>query len=209
MIPRAVRRLETTWLTSRQSLPRPDRLYSTPSRPSNAPAFATAQLTRPDFPPYIGNTVHENSIEAFLATRQPFTVLPAPLPVDRTSPTDELLYGHSPTQDLIAVMDACLQDSFDVPRARDIFERLRTSDTYHLADPKLYNAFLEAYLNMATFKEPHGKDYWVDSAWSLYEVMESGAEKVVPVAGTYAIMLLMWLRYDLFFPSESEPKLFL
>ena len=96
-------------------------------------------------------------------------------------------------------MDACLHDSFDVPRAKDIFERLRTSDTHHLADPKLYNAFLEAYLNMATFKEPDGRDYWVRSAWSLYELMESGAEKVTPVAGTYAVMLFMWLRYVIFF----------
>jgi DNA-directed RNA polymerase len=203
MIPRAAQRLETAWLTSRQSLPRPARLYSTPSRPSNAPALAAAQLTRQDFPAYMGKPVQEQSLESFLLARAPCTFLPPPLPVDKHTLANELLYGHSPTQDLLAVMDACLFDLFDVPRAKDIFDRLRSSENNPIVEPKIYNAFLEAYLNMAIFREPDSRDYWVESAWNLYEIMESGAEKVAPVSGTYAIMLLHWLRYALFLESED------
>ncbi|KAF8626667.1 hypothetical protein AX15_004758 [Amanita polypyramis BW_CC] len=202
MITRAAHRLETTWLASRQSLPRPSRLYSTPSRRSNAPALATAQAASQDFPPYMADSSAD--LELFLHKRPSYTILPPPLPLDRSSHANELLYGHSPTQDLIAVMDACLHNLFDVPRAKDIFDRLRRSENNPIVDSKVYNAFLEAYLNMAAVKEPESKDYWIETALKLYEVMESGAEKIAPIAGTYAIMLLMWLRFN---PQSQNPVL--
>ncbi|KAF8637123.1 hypothetical protein AX17_003027 [Amanita inopinata Kibby_2008] len=209
MIPRATRRLETTLLSSRQGLPRPARLYSSPTKRSNAPALATVQLPRQEYPPYMSNgspKVSErcipNELETFLHRRQPYTILPPPLPLDRTSYANSLLYGHSPTQDLFGVMDACLHDLFDVPRAKGIFERMRISENNPVTDARIYNAFLEAYLNMATTKEFESKDYWVETAWELYELLESGVEKITPNAGTYAIMLLLWLRFN---PESSNP----
>ena len=203
MIPRAAQRLETTWLTSRQCLPRPARLYSSPSKRSNAPTFATAQLSRQDFPAYMANPSTTSSaqeqavttgIESFLHRRQKYTILPPPLPLDRTSHANELLYGHSPTQELFGMMDACLHNLFDVPRAKDIFDRMRFSDNNPIVNPKVYNAFLEAYLNMATTKEPESSDYWTENAWELYSAMECGTENVTPTGGTYALMLLWGLR---------------
>ncbi|KAK2465507.1 hypothetical protein APHAL10511_002399 [Amanita phalloides] len=202
MIPRAARRLETTWLASRQSLPRPARLYSSPSRPSNAPALATAQVPMQDYPPYPASTQITADVELFLHRRQGYTILPPPLPLDRSSFANEMLYGHSPTQDLLAVMDACLHNLFDVSRAKHIFDRLRQSENNPIVDPRVYNAFLEAYLNMATAREPDSRDYWVEAACELYELMESGAEKILPVSGTYAIMLLIWSRFN---PESPNP----
>ncbi|KAF8890703.1 hypothetical protein BD779DRAFT_1426355, partial [Infundibulicybe gibba] len=136
MIPRAARRLETTLLLSRQNLPRPARLYSTPSGRVNSPAFATAQVPRPDFPAFLsqpttektgeGRTVpFSHELEGFLQRRTSYTILPTPLPSDRTSEINDYWYTDSPTQDLLAVMDACLHNLYDVPRAKSIFERLR------------------------------------------------------------------------------------
>lgn len=125
-----------------------------------------------------------------------YTILPPPLPLDRTSHANELLYGHSPTQELFGVMDACLHNLFDVPRAKDIFDRMRFSENNPIVNPKVYNAFLEAYLSMATTKEPESRDFWIENAWELYNSMESGTENVLPVGGTYALMLLWCLRFN-------------
>ncbi|KAI6030316.1 hypothetical protein EDC04DRAFT_2546612, partial [Pisolithus marmoratus] len=144
MIPRTTtRRLETTLLSySRQRLPRPYRLYSTPSKKSNAPAsaFAQVQVPRPNFPAYLyrdpmagdasgsgsgGNTL--NDMQGFLNRGTPYTILPSPLPGDRASSLNNFLFPDSPTQDQLAVMHACLHNLYDVPRAKQVFERLRRS----------------------------------------------------------------------------------
>ncbi|KAF9463341.1 hypothetical protein BDZ94DRAFT_1148095, partial [Collybia nuda] len=135
MIPRAAQRLETTLLSSRQSLPRPFRLYSTPSKRVNA-ALATAQVHRQDYPNFLQTPTPEtplevrndtlgNELEGFLKRRIPYTILPTPLPSGRSSDINDLWYTDSPTQDLLAVMDACLHNMYDVPRAKNIFDRMR------------------------------------------------------------------------------------
>ncbi|KIN96613.1 hypothetical protein M404DRAFT_16854 [Pisolithus tinctorius Marx 270] len=98
-------------------------------------------------------------------------------------------------------MHACLHNLYDVPRAKQVFERLRRSPSAeHILDARIHNSFLEAYVEMATTKEPNDRELWIEDAWQLYHIMESGEEKVQPTSQTYAIMLLAWLRFN----SASE-----
>ncbi|KAG6329701.1 hypothetical protein ID866_9388 [Astraeus odoratus] len=214
MIPRTSRRLETTLLSySRQCLPRPARLYSTPSKKTNAPAaaFAQVKVARPSYPAFIykeaivprdgsvGTTFTD--MQEFLKRRTPYTILPAPLPDD--SALNNFLFTDSPTQDQLAVMDACLHNLYDVPRAKQVFERLRRTPTAeHFLDSRVYNSFLEAYVEMATTKEPNDRVLWIEDAWQLYHIMENGEEKVHPTSQTYTIMLLAWLRFN---PGSETP----
>lgn len=214
MIPRAIRRrLETTLLSSRQSLPRPARLYTTSSKRVNAPALATAER-RPDYPPafdqhqvqgqkqlnedisssQLQKTQLPYNLESFLSRSPRYTIIPPPLPRDRTSVVNDLWYTDSTTQDLLAVMDACLQNLYDVSRAQNIFNRLRSLGNPRVAETRVYNAFLEAFIKMATEKEPSYRAYWICSAWDLFEIMENGTDGVSPDAGTYANMLQAWQR---------------
>ncbi|KAH0833941.1 DNA/RNA polymerase [Lanmaoa asiatica] len=208
MIPRnTASRLETTLVSyTRQRLPRPARLYSTPSKKTNAPATAFAQLQVPH-PDTFGFTTQKdpltqegisfvNDMRGFLHRRIPYTILPTPLP-DRSNPTalSTYFFPDSPTQDQLAVMDACLHNLYDVPRAKQIFERLRKSvPAESLLETRIYNSFLEAYIEMASIKEPNDRALWVEEAWLLYEAMENGSENIHPTAQTYAIMLLARLR---------------
>lgn len=194
-------RLEATSLLSRQNLPRPARLFSTSKRP-HAQA-ATSQIPRPEFPGAFAQTLPENSsetrhglakdLEGFLNRGVPYTILPAPLPSDRSSDANSVWFTDSATQDLLGVMDACLHGLYDVPRAKTIFERMREKLGNPALEIKVYNAFLEAYIDMAG---SHEKDrvYWIENAWELYDILESGREKHEPNASTYAIMLIAWHR---------------
>jgi DNA-directed RNA polymerase, mitochondrial len=203
MIPRAsARRLETTLVSySRQSLPRPARFYSTPTKSAYAPALA--QVSSPDlgFGPIIPKTppvepVVNDDLQRFLGRRPQFTMLPTPLPDDKSSALNDFYFPDSPTQDLVAVMDACMHNLYDVPRATQIFEKMRTDKPGEpLLDVRVYNSFLETFIEMATIKEQDEREFWVKKAWTLFSVMEEGEERVVPTAGTYATMLIAWLRY--------------
>ncbi|KAL0061581.1 DNA-directed RNA polymerase [Marasmius tenuissimus] len=188
MLSRTVKRLGTLPSVSRQSLPRPARLYySTPSKRTDSPALATKHadhnLTNPD-------------MEGFLATPPKFTFLPSLLPESSSSSNRPLWFADSFTQDQMAIINACLHNFFDVPRARSIFDRLRSergSVTY--LEPRMYNAFLEAYIGMASNESEPNKEYWLESAWELYDVIESEMERVAPSEETYATMLLAWHRF--------------
>ncbi|KAF8064220.1 DNA/RNA polymerase [Lyophyllum atratum] len=211
MLPRAVQRLETTLLSSRQSLPRPARLYSTPSKKANAPAFATAQVSQPDYPTFLSHPQAEIPLEPrklslgkelanYLQRSAPYTILPTPLPSDRSSPVNDLFYPDSNTQDLLSVMDACLHNLYDVSRAKGIFERLREKVGNPVLSTRVYNAFLEAYLNIASTKGP--TEVFLEYAWELYDVLESGKEKFVPDATTYSLMLIAYHRFR---PESQTP----
>ena len=91
------------------------------------------------------------------------------------------------------MIDACLHNLHDVRRATELFNRLRSQVGTTALETQLYNAFLEAYLLMSK-KEDHKKQHWVDEAWLLYEVMESGKEEVLPNSKTYSILLAAWHR---------------
>jgi DNA-directed RNA polymerase len=210
MIPlsrRSIKGFETTLVSySRQNLPRPARLYSTPSKSRNAPAFAVPTVHAPvDYPAFLprsqeashdSNTPFREDMHGFLRRRVPYTILPTPLPADQTSNLNDFYFTDSPTQDLLAVIDACLHNFYDVPRAKQVFERLRKSTKADaMLDVRLYNSFLETFLSMATHKDPENKVLWLEDAWTLFDAMESGKEIAHPNATTYAIMLTAWLRF--------------
>ncbi|KAF9264461.1 hypothetical protein L218DRAFT_806597, partial [Marasmius fiardii PR-910] len=102
---------------SRQSLPRPARLYSTPSRRADAPALATQQAPRPQ--QYAPNP----ELEGFLQVPPKFTILSAPPP--DTTTNNSLWFTSTATQDQLAIINACLHNCYDIPRAKSIFDRLR------------------------------------------------------------------------------------
>ena len=213
MIPLSTRaarkKTESTLLSySRQCLPRPARLYSTPTKRTSAPAFdavtpssiqdicLTFLPSHPKLTDPAGNVQSDPStsdMHTFLRSRTPYTILPPPLPQDRHSELDDLLYTDSPTQDLIAAMDACLHNGYDVPRAKEIFDNLRTRRAEQILHPRLYSAFVEAYLDMA-LKEPEKKSLWVEDAWALLDSLFSRNERVPVTAGAYALALIAWLR---------------
>lgn len=226
MIPRTTaRRLETTLVScSRQSLPRParfqQRLYSSPTQKNNAQALAHAP-THPtnEYVSYVPPSPSDTSVsptaapdlsqdlQSFLHRRPQFTLLPTPLPEDKNSAINDFYFPDSPTQDLLAVMDACLHGLYDVPRAKQVFESMRERKQGDpILDTRVFNSFLEAYVGMAGadvggsgkrrgLEAEENKVYWVRQAWKLFGVMESEAEKVVPSAGTYATMLMALTRY--------------
>jgi DNA-directed RNA polymerase len=132
-------------------------------------------------------------MHTFLRSRTHYTILPPPLPQDKHSELNDLLYTDSRTQDLIAAMDACLHNGYDVPRAKEIFDDLRARRTEQIIHPRLYSAFVEAYLNMA-LKEPEKRSLWVEDAWTLLDSLFSGNERVTVNTGAYALALVAWLR---------------
>ncbi|EGN94692.1 hypothetical protein SERLA73DRAFT_61648 [Serpula lacrymans var. lacrymans S7.3] len=134
-------------------------------------------------------------MQGFLKRRTPYTMLPMPLPDDKSSALNDFYFTDSPTRDQLAVMDACLHNLYDVPRARQVFERLReTGRGDSILESRIYNSFLEAYLEMAYTKEPEDRALWVEEAWQLYNIMEHESEKIQPTTATYSLMLLAWLR---------------
>ncbi|KAI0776637.1 DNA/RNA polymerase [Trametes elegans] len=151
----------------------------------------------PPSPSEPGSSIHKD-MHSFLRRRTQYTVLPTPMPADLVrSGQEQPLLTDTPTQDLVAVMDACLQHLHDVPRAKEIFERLRDSNRGELLmDSRVYNHFLEAYLEMALTKDQHNSSNWVEDAWILYNEMENGNERVHPTPNTYALMLRAWLHHN-------------
>ena len=194
--------LETTLLSySRQALPRPARLYSTPSTARHNAYLAQSLPPQPELPPYIsklngrGDSTVPEDMHNFLKRGTPYTILPTPLPADQKSHLNDTYFTDSPTQDLLAVIDACLHNLYDVPRAKQIFERLRNSskaDT--VLNTHLYNSLLEAFIAMAASKGLNNKLGWLEEALILFDSMEAGTEVAAPNATTYAIMLAAWLR---------------
>ncbi|KAI0291577.1 hypothetical protein BC826DRAFT_1022569 [Russula brevipes] len=200
------RKAETTLLSySRQRLPRPARLYSTPTKRASAPALDAITPSLPDtYPAFLPahpklsgseDDPSTSNMEAFLRIRTPYTVLPAPLPADRHSVVDDLYYTKSSTQDLIAIMDACLHNCHDVPRAKEIFDDLRAKNANQILHPRLYTAFVEAYLDMAV-REPEKRSLWVEDAWILLDSLLSGKEKAKIGPSAYTLALVAWLRYS-------------
>ncbi|OBZ74536.1 DNA-directed RNA polymerase, mitochondrial [Grifola frondosa] len=142
-------------------------------------------------------------MHGFLRRRTHYTILPTPLPDDQSSALNDYYFTDSPTQDSMSVMDACLHNWHDVPRAKEVFERLRESKQGDpVLEARVYNLFLDAYLEMATSKDVGNRTMWLEELWSLYDVMETGREKVYPTANTFAIMLQAWMRFN---PDSKEP----
>jgi len=197
--------LETTLLSySRQALPRPARLYSTPSTTRQNAYLAQSLPPQPELPPYISKLNAQKDKDAtvpedmhnFLKRGTPYTILPTPLPADQSSQLNDLYFTDSPTQDLLAVIDACLHNLYDVPRAKQIFERLRNSSKADaVLNTRLYNSLLEAFIAMATSKDSGDRLGWLEEALILFDSMERGMNAAAPNATTYALMLAAWLRW--------------
>jgi len=221
MIPLSTRaarkKTETTLLSySRQRLPRPARLYSTPTKRASAPAFDTITPSLSDtYPAFLpahpkfvestGSIQGDSStsdMHTYLRTRTPYTILPPPLPQDKHSGLNDYYYIDSPTRDIIAVMDACLHNGYDVPRAKAIFDDLRSKRAEQILHPRLYTAFVQAYLDMA-IKEPEKRSLWVEDVWILLDSLFSGHEKVAVTTGAYALALVTWLRCVSFSPCHD------
>jgi DNA-directed RNA polymerase len=195
MIPRTAHRLETTLLSSRQALPRPARLYSTPSKPHNAPATATATAPPPqhNYPLFNQQTTTSPGIVDFLSRSIPLTIIPAPEPLDRKSSSFDPWFADSQTHDMIGIIDACLHNLHDVPRAQRMFDELRKKVGFASLTTRMYNSFLEVYLQMAE-KDVNKQKYWLDEMWTLYKVLEDELEVIRPTAKTYAIMFARSLK---------------
>jgi DNA-directed RNA polymerase len=204
----ALKKTESTLLSySRQRLPRPARLYSSPTKrasaqafdavgpsiPDSYPAFLPAHPKLADLTENVQDNPNTSDMQTFLRSRTPYTILPPPLPLGRDSDLNDLLYTDSPTQDLISVMDACLHNCHDVPRAKGIFDNLRSKGAEQILHPRLYTAFVEAYLEMA-IKEPEKRALWVFDAWTLLDLQFSGNENVRVTSGAYSLALVAWLR---------------
>lgn len=142
-------------------------------------------------------------MQGFLRRRTPFTILPTPLPDDKSSDLNDFYFMDTSTQDSVAVIDACLHNLYDVPRAKAIFDRLRsTKPNDPILNTRLYNSVLQAYVQMATTKDHMRRNHWVEDACALYETMEAGNDHIAPNANTYAMMLLIWHRFH---PDSDNP----
>ncbi|KAF9264462.1 DNA/RNA polymerase [Marasmius fiardii PR-910] len=69
----------------------------------------------------------------------------------------------------------------------------------------MYDAFIEAYVNVATRESEENREYWLENAWELYDTLESERERVAPTENTYAIMIIAWLRFGP--DSENHSKI--
>lgn len=203
----STRKFETTLLSySRQSLPRPYRLYSTPTKSAHAQAMPAsfglqAEPPLPYLPPSLERELSKTKqMTGYLHEHQDLTILPTPLPAD-SEDAATMIFPDTTVQNTISIVEACVHNLHDVPRARTVFERLRRThkgdSTLHAG---LYNTMLDAYIEMATTKQPERRSHWVEDACALYEVMETGKDKVNPTANTYAIMLRAWVRFN---PSQQ------
>jgi len=194
--------LETTLLSySRQALPRPARLYSTPSTARRNAYLAQSLPPQPELPPYMSKpnerkgATTSGDMHNFLKSHTSYTMLPTPLPAGQSSDLNDLYFTDTPTQDSLAVIGACLHNCYDVPRAKQIFEGLRKSPKAEgIVNIHVYNSLLEAFISMATSGDSNDRLFWLEDAWLLFDSMETGMEVVAPDATTYALMLSAWLK---------------
>lgn len=144
----------------------------------------------------------QHQMEGFLRRQTPYTILPTPTPAAKTKELQAMLITDSATQDLISIVGACLHNLYDVPRAKQVFDDLRTSQKNVLLDVRMYNSLLGAYLEMARAKDTEDPEYWIDEMWALYGEMAQGESHIHPTVSTYALMLLTWLRHG---PESPQP----
>jgi hypothetical protein len=155
--------------------------YSTPSKPANAQA-ALAQA--PANPNRFQQVPH--------STR--YTFIPTPLPEDRRKVGDAF-FPDSNFLDLLAVMNACLHNCYDVRRALGIFEDLRVNHKDHPSfDVHVYNKVLEACLGMIDV-EPSKSVIWIEDFYEYFDLLNSGKDGIVPNATTYALAMRVLVQH--------------
>ncbi|KAF7345060.1 DNA-directed RNA polymerase [Mycena venus] len=166
----------------RRALPgRGGRTAAPPRAPSKAYAAAAVAMRRDD-------------LQTFLKRTPSYAIIPPPLPQDYTSEANDFWFSDSSTQELMAVMNTCLYNLYDVPRAKGIFDRLRSQSSAAL-DSQVVNAMLEAYLKMGAQSEP---DYWIEAVWELADAT------IEPTTKTYAILFLAMHRFPEYTPKNRS-----
>jgi DNA-directed RNA polymerase len=128
---------------------------------------------------------------------QPLTLLPTPMPEDM--PQNEQIFPSSKKQQSLAVIAACLRDLYDVPRAEEIFHRLREeADTgASVMTIDTYNAMLLAYAQLQAegtqLAEPV-RAQWAEKLWNLWQVLIEEKDRVALNATSMAIAFLAHIR---------------
>ncbi|KAJ7260885.1 hypothetical protein B0H12DRAFT_1106881 [Mycena haematopus] len=153
-----------------------------PPRASSRP-YATAAMA-----------MRRDDLQNFLQRPQTYAIIPPPLPQEYTSEANDYWFSDSTTRELMAVMNTCLYNLYDVPRAKGIFDRLRSQSSAAL-DEQVVNAMLEAYLKMAAQSEP---DYWIDASWELADAT------IDPTSRCYALMFLAMHRFPEYTPKNRS-----
>lgn len=173
-----------------------------------------------------GPTFLTPSLSTFLPQNlQTYTILPTPTAAPSkdflfpasSSSTSRQVFSPSPLHQVLAVIDACLANSYDVPRARALFNGLRTDKTLKghplMGDVRMYNSVLRGYLVKAyqMGDELEGiegisekeREMWLDEFWNLYEVLAQNAE-VQPNASTFGLALVAHIRSTLPLPIQED-----
>ncbi|KAF7331179.1 DNA-directed RNA polymerase [Mycena sanguinolenta] len=138
--------------------------------------------------------VRRDDLQNFLQRQPTYAIIPPPLPQEYTSEANDYWFSDSNTRELMAVMNTCLYNLYDVPRAKGIFDRLRSQSSAAL-DEQVVNAMFEAYLKMAAQSEP---DYWIDACWELADAT------IEPTARCYALMFLTMHRFPEYTPKNRS-----
>ncbi|KAJ7875287.1 DNA/RNA polymerase [Mycena olivaceomarginata] len=166
----------------RRALPRRGGRTGAPPRVASRSAHAAAAVALRD------------DLQNFLQRPQTYTIIPPPLPQEYTSDANDYWFSDSTTQELMAVMNTCLYNLYDVPRAKGIFDRLRSQSSAAL-DAQVVNAMLEAYLKSAAQEEP---EYWMDAVWELADAT------IEPTPRTFALMFLAIHRFPEWTPKNRS-----
>jgi len=127
------------------------------------------------------------------------TILPTPLPVGEQGAAEHQRYfPDSSFVALVAIVDACLSNFHDIPRAQSLFAELRDDrKAVNFMDVRVFNRFLHAYFTLAENPNTGYKDAEKHriQAWGLYKSMVENKERVEPNPHTSALMLRGLLRY--------------
>jgi len=157
-----------------------------------------AQPNNPLFTPFPppADPVFEHGLSTFLHRPVQLTIVPQLYP--NSQQNLNAWYPDSQAIEMTGIIDACLHNQYDVPRAKTVFARLRAKAGNRLLTTSLYNAFLEAYVGMAQ-NDKLDRRRWIRDAWALYKILESGSEQVHPNSKTYSVMLFLWHQYVFLF----------
>ena len=140
-------------------------------------------------------------LNSFKELRGPefLTVLPTPLPVGEQSAAEHQHYfPDSNCMALVAIVDACLTNFHDIPRAQSLFAELRRDrKATSFMDVRVFNRFLHTYFTLAENPGTASKkaEQYRMQAWELYKSMVESQETVEPNSHTSALMLRGLLRY--------------
>ncbi|KAJ1306117.1 hypothetical protein OPQ81_010828 [Rhizoctonia solani] len=162
------------------------------AKSSAAPRFETRHV-----PPPVQPLQYKQIERMEELRRQPLTLLPTPLPDDM--PQNEHYFPSSKKQQSLAVIAACLRDLYDVPRAEEIFNRLREEAHTGMSVMTIdtYNAILLAYAQLQAEGTPlaHAiRVHWAEKLWNLWQILVSETDRVALNATSMAIAFLAHIR---------------